>query len=75
MSFDKIQLQECPFCKGTLKKGKIEVRDFNTGCFVSFVPEEDKGKFFRKNAVSLKLNGEGYHCDECAQFFGVFEKR
>ena len=55
---EKLELKKCPFCNGALKTGKIEVIDtktlFNTGTFVNFVPEEDEGKFIRKNAISLR---------------------
>ena len=76
---EKTELEKCPFCNGRLKKGKIEVIDtnslFNAGCCVNFVPEEDEGKLFRKNAVSLRTKADGYYCDECVQFFGIFEQR
>lgn len=48
---------------------------FNTGCYVNFVPEEDEGKFIRKNAVSLRQKADGYYCDACVHFFGVFEQK
>lgn len=76
---EKLELEKCPFCNGVLKKGKIEVVNtktlFNTGCYVNFVPEEDKGKLIRKNVVSLRQNADGYYCDECVQFFDLFEQR
>ncbi|MBO5246076.1 MAG: hypothetical protein J6B28_02315 [Eubacterium sp.] len=76
---EKLKLEKCPFCGGELKKGKIEVTDskslFNTASFVNFVPEEDDGKFVKKNAVSLRQNADGYYCDECVQFFGLFDRR
>lgn len=76
---EKLKLEKCPFCNGILKKGKIEVVDtrtvFNTASFVNFVPEEDEGKFIRKNAISLRQKADGYYCDECVQFFGLFEQR
>ena len=76
---EKLVLEKCPFCNGALKKGKIEVIDaktlFNTGTFVNFVPEEDEGKFVRKNAISLRQKADGYYCDECVQYFGLFKQR
>ena len=76
---EKIELEKCPFCGGFLKKGKIEVLDtrtlFNTACYVNFVSEEDEGKLIRKNAVSLRTKADGYYCDECVQFFGLFEQK
>lgn len=76
---EKFELGKCPFCGGILKNGKIEVLDtktlFDTGCYVNFVPEEDEGKLVRKNAVSLRTKADGYYCDECVQFFGVFEQK
>lgn len=76
---EKLELDKCPFCNGELKKGKIEVSDlktlFNTNCVVNFVPDQDQGKIIRKNAISLRTKADGYYCDECEQFFGVFEQR
>lgn len=39
------------------------------------MPEEDEGKLVRKNAVALRQKADGYYCDECVQFFGLFEQR
>lgn len=76
---EKQELKECPFCGGSLKKGKIEVIDtgslINTNTLVNFVPEEENGKLFRKNVVSLRTKADGYYCDECVQFFGIYEQR
>lgn len=76
---EKMELEKCPFCNGRLKKGKIEVIDtkslFNTACYVNFVPKEEEGKWIRKDAVSLRTHADGYYCEECVQFFGIFEQR
>lgn len=76
---DKQELEKCPFCGGTLVKGMIESLNagslLNTTAVVNFVPEEEKGKFIRKNAVSLRLKADGYSCEECMRFFGVYEQR
>ena len=76
---EKLELKECPFCNGNLKKGKIEIVDtkslFQTNVFVNFVPEEEHGKLIRKNVVSLRQKADGYYCEECVQFFGLYEQR
>ncbi len=69
---------KCPECGNEMKKGIVEVRDgslFLTSLVVSWCPEEDRKKLWRKNAISLNLNAEGYYCDECMKVFAAFEER
>ena len=76
---EKQELKACPFCGGALKKGKIESDNIgsllNANLFVRFIPEEETGKFMKRNAVSLRTKADGYYCEECVQFFGVYEQR
>ena len=76
---EKLKLEKCPFCGETLQEGKIEVTDagslFQTNTFVNFVPKEENGKLIRKNVVSLRTKADGYYCEECMQFFGLYEQR
>lgn len=76
---EKLELEKCPFCGGNLQKGKIEMTNagslLNTNAFVNFVPEEEIGKFIRKKVVSLRTKADGYYCDTCEQFFGLYEQR
>lgn len=70
---------QCPECGNEVKKGVVEVREVGslTQFFTSaawFSDEEHKKKFGRKS-VNLRLNAEGYYCDECMKVFAVFEEK
>jgi hypothetical protein len=70
---------KCPECGEEMKQGKIEARS-NTSVLqasttVTFVPLEDQGKWIRRNAISLKIDGEGYYCETCMKAFATFEDR
>jgi hypothetical protein len=41
---------------------------------VTFVPQEDQGKWIRRHAISLKIDGEGYYCETCMKVFASFEE-
>lgn len=76
---EETTLKECPFCGGSLQKGIIESFHsgslFNASTFVRFYPEDEKGNFIKKNATSLKLKSNGYYCEACWKFIGVYEQR
>lgn len=76
---EKLKLEKCPFCGGTLQEGKIEVTDvgslLQTNTFLNFVPKNENGKLIRKNVISLRTKADGYYCEECVQFFGLYEQR
>lgn len=68
---------KCTECVNEMKKGIVEVRDGHLlpQAVVSWCPEEEKGKFIRKHAISLNLKAEGYYCDECMKVIAIFEER
>ena len=68
---------KCPECGNEMKKGVVEILDGHLlpTVVVSWCPEEEKKKFFRKNAISLRLKAEGYYCDECMKVVAIFEER
>jgi hypothetical protein len=41
---------------------------------VTFVPVEDQGKWIRRHARALKIDGQGYYCETCMKAFAVFEE-
>lgn len=68
----------CPECGKEMKKGLVEIRDGHllfSAVVVSWCPEEEKKKFYRKNAINLGYKAEGYYCDECMKVFAVFDER
>lgn len=68
----------CPECGKEMKKGLVEIRDGHlllSSVVVSWCPEEEQKKFYRKNAINLGQKAEGYYCDECMKVFAVFEER
>lgn len=48
---------KCAECGNEMKKGIVEVQDGHLlpQVVVSWCPEEEKGKFIRKHAISLNL--------------------
>lgn len=69
---------KCPECGKEMKKGLVEIRDGHlllSSVVVSWCPEEEQKKFYKKNAISLGQKAEGYYCDECMKVFAVFEER
>lgn len=69
---------QCPTCGKEMRKGMIKTQAvgslFNEA-IVSWYPDEDKGKWIQKNAVSLRLSGKGYYCDECMNVYAKFEQK
>lgn len=69
----------CPECGNKCQRGIIECKNAGSltqmSTMVSWYPEEDKGKFIRKNTVSLQLKATGYYCDECMKVFAAFNER
>ncbi len=69
---------KCPECNKEMKKGEIKasggtLTEFGTS--LGWFPDESKGKLLKKGAVSLKLYGEGWYCDECMKVFASFDER
>lgn len=69
----------CPICHKSIEKGIIEVNNYssllNINTFVTFYDENEAKKLFKKNGVSLSLKAEGYYCQHCEKFIGIFERR
>lgn len=68
---------KCPECGSEMKKGIVEVRDGQlvSTTVVSWCPEDEMKKLWRKNAISLALKAEGYYCEECMKVIAIFEER
>jgi hypothetical protein len=68
----------CPECGAEMKEGKVEARGAGSilqmTTTVTFVPQEDQGKWIRRHAISLKIDGEGYYCETCMKVFASFEE-
>ena len=70
---------KCPECGNECKKGFVEAR--NAGSITQALsmatqyPEENKGKMIKKGAVNLRINAEGYYCDECMRVYAIFEEK
>ena len=74
----KKEMKVCPFCGGKLQKGIIEilnVKDFSGEMTsIEYIPEEDKDKFWNVRMTSLEKTPDGYYCETCEYYFGVYEK-
>lgn len=71
-------VMKCPECGKDMRSGIVKTQAFGSllnDAMVSWYPDEDKGKWIQTNAVSLRLNGKGYYCDECMKVFAVFEEK
>lgn len=69
---------QCPECGNEMQKGVVEIRDSHLllpQVMVRWCPEEEKKKLFKKNAISLSLNAEGYYCDTCMKVVAIFDER
>ena len=70
---------KCPECGNEMRRGFLEVKDTASltqrDTMVIWYPEEEKGKFFKKDVVHLWLKAEGYYCDECMKVIAVFNER
>ncbi|MBQ6843066.1 MAG: hypothetical protein IJO60_00340 [Agathobacter sp.] len=73
-----IQSKMCPICGKELKNGNVKVQAAG-GLFNDVVmfwnPDEDKEKWIKPSAISLRLSGKGYYCDECMKVFAEFEEK
>lgn len=71
----------CPYCGEDMKKGCVEVRDgsefinLGIGIVVSWMPEDERKKILRKNAVHLNTKGEGYYCEKCKKTVAILDER
>lgn len=72
-------IMTCPDCGKELKKGTVKVS--NAGSLtqgltgISWCPEEDKHKLYKKGIIMLNLETVGYYCDECMKVFAVFDEK
>lgn len=69
---------KCPNCGKDMQKGIIKTQAVGSllnEAMISWFPDEDKGKWIQSNAVSLRLKGKGYYCDECMKVFAEFEEK
>ena len=70
---------KCPICNNEIKKGIVEVR--NAGSFtnsltmVNWYSDKEQNKNFGRKGVNLRLNAEGYYCDECMKVFAAFDEK
>lgn len=69
----------CSVCKGKVSDGTIQVKSasnlFNTDTVVDYVKKEDSKKLVKKDAVSLRLKADGYYCEHCGIYIGIFKSR
>ncbi len=71
----------CPYCGEDMKRGYVEVRDgsefikLGIGIVVSWMPEDERKKIVRKNAVNLNTKGEGYYCEKCRKAVALLDER
>lgn len=69
---------KCPECNKEMKKGTVRASGgtlTELGTTLTLVPDESRNKLLKRGAVSLKLQGEGWYCDECMKAFASFDER
>ncbi len=70
---------KCPECGNEMIRGFVEVKDTASltqrDTMVTWYPEEEQGKLFKKNRIYLSLKAEGYYCDECMKVIAILEER
>lgn len=72
---------KCPYCGEDMTRGFVELREsldvFNLGIgtTISWMPEDERKKIVRKNAVNLNTKGEGYYCERCRKAVAVLDER
>ncbi len=72
------QTRNCPICGMEMRKGNVKAQAIGSlfhDVELSWCPDEDKDKWIKTNAISLRLHGSGYYCDECMKVFAEFEER
>lgn len=71
--------RKCPFCNGELKEGIVETLTagslLNTNTLVRFFPKDEENKMIKRNAIQLRISGNGYYCEECMKVIAVFEEK
>lgn len=72
-------VMNCPKCGKEMRTGFVEAKSTGslTQAFtqVTWYPEEYKGKFIKREPVTLSLQAEGQYCDECMTVFASFNQR
>ncbi|MDO5026893.1 MAG: hypothetical protein Q4E50_03570 [Tissierellia bacterium] len=70
---------KCSNCGNKRKKGLVQARDAasitQASTIVTWYPEGDKGRMFKKNGIRLAINGEDYYCDQCTRVYAIFEEK
>lgn len=68
----------CPTCGNRMQKGIVKAQEIGSimnNVMVNWFPDADKDKLLQTNAITLRLKGEGYYCDECMKVFAEFEEK
>ena len=70
---------KCPECGNKMREGFVEVKEAGSltqrDTMVTWYPEEERGKMFKKDGVSLWLKADGYYCDQCMKVIAIFDER
>mgnify|MGYP003311731553 CR=1 FL=1 len=75
---DSFESRACPVCGNPMRKGIVKVQEIGgimNNVMVNWFPDADKDKLLQTNAITLRLKGEGYYCDECMKVFAEFEEK
>ncbi len=69
----------CPICNKKMEKGKVEARNLgsitNALTTVIWFSEEQTQKKFMRKGTDLRINAEGYYCDECMKVIALFDEK
>ncbi|KIR03829.1 hypothetical protein P261_02644 [Lachnospiraceae bacterium TWA4] len=70
---------KCPICGNEMKKGKVEAGTTgsitNASTSVKWFSEEELKKKFMRKGINLRINGEGYYCEECMKVVAIFDEK
>ncbi len=64
---------KCPECGRVCEKGTVSGRKKYIYTTLDWYPDEESNFPFYKESVCLRLQGEGYYCENCMVVFATFD--